>query len=154
MAWWSILVEPIASLLDKVIPDKDARYARAHEIAKMVETQAFEMAKAQAAINQQEAAHKSLFVAGWRPAIGWICGIALAWSFVVLPILLWITFFVPQCPALPGGGFDYSGEMFCVPDLATAPKLDMSELMTVLLGMLGLGGMRSYEKRHGVSREQ
>lgn len=133
-----ILVGPIAALLDKVIPDKDARERMAHEIAVMVEVQTFELAKAQVEVNRQEAAHKSLFVAGWRPAIGWICGTALAWNFVIQPLLLWAAWMFPEH----------------APDISTAPKLDSDELMTVLLGMLGLGGLRTYEKKHNVAREK
>jgi hypothetical protein len=133
-----ILVGPIAALLDKVIPDKDARELMAHEIAVMVEVQTFELAKAQVEVNRQEAAHKSLFVAGWRPAIGWICGTALAWNFVIQPLLLWAAWVFPEY----------------APDISTAPKLESDELMTVLLGMLGLGGLRTYEKKHNVAREK
>jgi hypothetical protein len=65
---------------------------------------------------------------------------------------MWVTFYFPVCPIVDG--VVVYGEAFCVPDLSTAPKLEAEELMTVLLGMLGLGGMRSYEKKHGVSREK
>ena len=84
-------------------------------------------------INKTEAQHSSVFVAGWRPAVGWVCGMALAWNFVVYPITQWVAF------------------LYGV-DLYNMPKLDAGELMTVLLGMLGLGGYRTYEKRLGVAR--
>lgn len=131
-----ILVGPIAGLLDKFIPDKDAREKMAHDIAVLVESQAHEQAMGQVEINKQEAQHGSVFVAGWRPAIGWICGAALAWNFVIQPLLLWGVWLFPEGA-----------------DIATAPKLDTGELMTVLLGMLGLGGLRTFEKREGVARE-
>ena len=73
-------------------------------------------------------------MAGWRPAIGWICGSALAWNYIVQPIVEWL--------AVLNGV-----------DLAGTPKLDTGELTTILLGMLGLGGLRTYEKRLGVARK-
>lgn len=131
-----ILVGPIAALLGKLIPDKDARERMAHEIATMVESQTHAQVMAQMEINKQEAAHGSVFVAGWRPAIGWICGLALAWNFVLQPLLLWIVWLIPA----------YADKV------AMAPRLDMGELMWLLTGMLGLGTMRTYEKQKGVAR--
>jgi Holin of 3TMs, for gene-transfer release len=84
---------------------------------------------AQIEVNKQEAASPSLFVAGWRPWIGWTCGMAFAWAFVLQPLL---TF------ALAAAGHKM--------DL---PTLDLSQMMPVLLGMLGLGAMRTYEKIQG-----
>lgn len=130
----NILVGPIAALLDKVIPDKDAREKMAHEIAVIAEMQAHEQIVKQLEINRQEAAHHSLFVAGWRPAAGWCCVSAMAFNFVLAPLINW-------------------GTAFYNPDVVL-PVLDLEVMMPVLLGMLGLGGMRSYEKRNGVAREQ
>ena len=80
----------------------------------------------QTKINAVEAQHRTLFVAGWRPFIGWICGVALAYNFVVRDLFIWIT----KTTEAP-------------------PALQMDHLMTVLLGMLGLGGLRTYEKIKG-----
>jgi hypothetical protein len=91
------------------------------------------LVQGQLEINKMEAQHGSIFVAGWRPAIGWICGSALGWNFIVQPIITWAAFI--------------SGV-----DMADAPRLDTGELTTILLGMLGLGGLRTYEKRLGVAR--
>jgi len=124
---WTALIGPVASILDKVIPDKDQRELLAHKIATMAETHSHEIAKAQIEVNKQEAAHKSLFVAGWRPFTGWACSLALTLNFLVFPII----------DLVPG---------------ITVTLIDMSTMMPVLLGMLGLGGMRSYEKRNGVAR--
>lgn len=130
-----LLIGPIAGLLDKVIPDKDERERMAHEIATMVESQAHQQIMAQVEVNKVEAAHKSLFVAGWRPAAGWTCVSAMFFNFVLAPLINWGT-------ALYG----YSDTVL--------PVLDLEIMMPVLLGMLGLGGMRSYEKRAGVAREK
>jgi len=129
-----ILVGPITSLLSKVIPDKDERNRLAYEIATLAEKQAHEQLMAQVEVNKQEAAHKSLFVAGWRPFIGWTCGTAMAFNYVGVPL-------VETVCAL----FEYP---------LTINPLDLATMTPVLLGMLGLGGMRTYEKRVGVSREK
>ena len=71
------LIGPVTGLLDKFIEDKDKKNAIAFELATMAEKHAQELAKGQIEVNKTEAAHKSLFVAGWRPAIGWICGLGL-----------------------------------------------------------------------------
>ena len=122
-----LLIGPIAALLDKVIPDADEKAKMAHQIATLAETQSHELAKLQVETNKQEAAHKSLFVAGWRPFIGWSCGIAMTSNFLV----------APYATALG----------------LAVPPLDLSEMMPVLMGMLGLGAFRTYEKTKGVSRE-
>jgi len=87
---------------------------------------------AQLEINKVEAASRSVFVAGWRPFVGWACGVSLAWSYICQPIL---TFALVQA--------GYGVEL---------PALDMSQMMPVLMGMLGLGGLRSFEKYKGVSK--
>ena len=88
------LIHPVSGLLDKFIEDKDTKNALAHEISTMAERHAQELAKGQLEVNKVEAAHKSLFVSGWRPAIGWISGFALMYSTILAPILgIW--FVVP-----------------------------------------------------------
>jgi len=127
------LIGPVSSLLDKVIPDADEKNRLAHEIATMAEKQAHEAAMAQVEVNKAEAQHKSIFVAGWRPMVGWTCAVALANHFVLAPLILF--------------GVGISGVE--IPDL---PAFDMDSLMTVLLGMLGLGGLRTYEKQKGLTK--
>ena len=126
------LVGPVADLIGKFVQDKDEKARLAHEIATLAEKQANELAIAQAAVNQQEAAHRSVFVAGWRPFIGWTCGVSLAWNFVLAPMLMWVDAWV-------GLGF-------------TPVTFDMDSLTTILMGMLGLGGLRTYEKAKGIAR--
>ena len=130
------LIGPVAGLLDKFIEDKDQKAKLAHEIATMAEKHAHEAAMAQVDVNKAEAQHRSIFVAGWRPFIGWTCGVALAYHFVLYPI---IVFAIMTFPDLP------------VPADAL-PEFDMESLMTVLLGMLGLGGLRTWEKTKGVAK--
>lgn len=85
----------------------------------------------QSAVNQAEAASSNWFVSSWRPAVGWCCALGLLVQFIIAPLVTWIAALC-QHPVV-------------------FPTLDMGTLMTLLLGMLGLGGMRSYEKVSGVS---
>lgn len=130
------LVGPVSDILDKVIEDKDQKALLAHEIATLAEKAAHETAMAQIEVNKAEASHRSLFVAGWRPFIGWVCGIALTYHFIVNPIIVFMLV-----------SFNVTG--LHPSDL---PKFEMESLMTVLLGMLGLGGLRSFEKYKGITK--
>ena len=121
------LIGPVSGLLDKFIEDKDQKNALAHEIATMSERHAHEALNGQLEINKVEAAHKSLFVAGWRPAIGWVCMLGLLYYTIISNVLsIWIE----------------------------VPEVDTTLLVPVMMGMLGLGAMRSYEKVNHVSREK
>jgi hypothetical protein len=127
------LIGPVTGLLDKFIPDADEKAKLAHEIATMAEKQAHEANMGQLEINKMEAQHRSVFIAGWRPFLGWGLSFAMIWHFVIVPML---TF-----------GFAYAG--VAPPEL---PAFDMESLMTVLLGMLGLGGLRTFEKAKGLTK--
>jgi hypothetical protein len=127
------LVGPVTSIIDKIIPDKDQAAKLAHEIATMSEKMANEQMLAQLEVNKAEAASGSLFKGGWRPAIGWICGLALFWSFILQPFLVFFLL------------------VFGV-DLPPLPEVGTADLMPILLGMLGLGGLRSYEKVQKVTK--
>jgi hypothetical protein len=89
---------------------------------------------AQIELNREEAKHSSMFVAGWRPMLGWICGLGFAMNFLVAPIGTFIA-------NLAGYPIEF-------------PQADVATMMPVLLGMLGLGGMRTFEKAQGVSRDK
>jgi hypothetical protein len=128
------LIAPVTGLLDKFVPDADERARLAHEIATMAEKQAHELALAQIEVNKAEAASNSIFKGGWRPFIGWICGTAFAYHFVLQPLLVFVMVAMGQP----------------VPDL---PKFEMDALMTVLFGMLGLGGLRTFEKFKGCDKK-
>mgnify|MGYP003121061039 FL=1 len=127
------LIGPVSGLLDKFVEDKDQKNALAHEIATLAEKQAHEAALAQVEVNKQEAQHRSIFVAGWRPFTGWVTAFALAYHFIIAPFILFAT-------AIAG---------IEIPEL---PNFDMETLTTILLGMLGLGGLRRFEKYKGVSK--
>ena len=127
------LIGPVTGLLDKFIPDAAETARIAHELATLGERHAQELALAQIAVNKGEAASGSIFKGGWGPAVGWVCASAFAYHFVLQPILLFVV-------ALTGT------------ELPTLPEFDMSTLLPVLGGMLGIGGLRSYEKKQGLTK--
>ncbi|HAO98920.1 MAG TPA: hypothetical protein DCQ83_02625 [Fibrobacteres bacterium] len=131
------IVKDTGDALDKLFTSDEERMEKKLEIQKA--TQEFQLAEdkldvqlatGQQEINKIEAANPNMFVAGWRPAVGWICVLGLAYQFLGYPLFCWITawrhFNGPVPPALPG-----------------------DVLMTLLFGMLGLGGFRTYEKIKG-----
>ncbi len=135
----SILLEIGGKVIDRIFPDPTAAASAKLELLKMQQTGELaqlaadtELAKGQIKINETEAASSSTFVAGWRPFIGWVCGGAFAWNWIGLPIARLIGVLVDHPVALA--------------------QADMTEMLPVLLGMLGLGGMRSWEKSKGVAR--
>ena len=127
------LIAPVTGLLDKFIEDKDQKAALAHEIATMSQKHAQELSLAQIEVNKAEAQSGSLFKGGWRPAVGWVCAIAFLYHFLLKDIIMFVCAFA---------GVD-------IPDL---PEFDMSTLLTVLVGMLGIGGLRTYEKQKGLTK--
>lgn len=125
-------------LIDRLWPDPAQRDQAKIQLLQLQQTGELatltattDLAKAQAAINQQEAASGNLFIAGGRPFIIWVCGSAFALNYLVEPITSWVLII--------------SGHPMVL------PKLDISEMMPVLLGLLGLGGYRTYEKINGVN---
>jgi len=127
------LIGPVTGLLDKFIEDKDQKAALAHEIATMSSKHAQQLALAQISVNAAEAASGSLFKGGWRPFIGWTCGLAFFYHFVGQPVAIFVL-------TLTGT------------EIPTLPEFDMGTLLTVLGGMLGIGGLRTYEKQKGITK--
>lgn len=125
------IVEAGGKILDKVIPDLNAREKAKEELVKVAKDQDFQITMAQLAINKAEAESNSLFKGGWRPFIGWTCGSAFALHFLIFPI---INFFLVA----------FGKPFVSIP-------FDMATLMAVLMAMLGIGGMRSWEKYKGVA---
>lgn len=124
------IVNVVGGILDKVIPDKDAREKAKHEIEMTLVSQDFQLKMGQIEINKEEAKHHSIFVAGARPFIVWVCGFALAWQFIGHPLLTW--------------GVKIAGASI------TAPELNTDGLISVVMSLLGLGGLRTFEKIRGV----
>lgn len=119
------LIAPVASLLDKWIPDADTKQKIAHEIATMSERHAQELALAQVKLNTEEA-KGNWFQSSWRPATGWVCVLGFAVNFLISPLAAGFGVIIPQA--------------------------DTSTMLPVLLGMLGLSGGRTYERVKGVGK--
>ena len=112
----------VGTIIDKVVDNIDRFTFDKQEKAELIQ----EINKAQIEVNKVESGHTSIFVAGWRPFVGWTCGIALCYHFVLQPFLVFLLY-----------SFGYQVDL---------PAFDMTTLTTILMGLLGLGGLRSYEK--------
>ena len=117
-------------LIDRLWPNPVERDAAKLELLKLQQSGDLAVIVGQMEINKVEAANSSIFVSGWRPGVGWTCVFGLAYSFVAQPLLAW------------------GSNIWTIP---VPPELDMGTLITLLGGMLGLGGLRTYEKTKGVA---
>lgn len=130
------LIKPVTDIVGEVVVDKDkARElkVRLQELADKADERYHEEMMGQIEVNKEEAKHASIFVAGWRPFIGWVGGIGLAYNFVLAPFIEFV---------VRANGY-----------VGVLPTPNSSELMTLVLSMLGVGAMRSYDKKNGVSRD-
>lgn len=136
------IIEGIAGIVDRFVPDPAQKAQAALDLQKLVSDRevaiaqaAADVAKAQIGVNAAEAQGNDRFSARWRPSVGWVCVFGLAYQFVVGPILSWATGILGVVigAAIP-----------------PAPTLDVSTLMTLLFGILGLGAMRTVERTQGV----
>jgi Holin of 3TMs, for gene-transfer release len=128
------IIKEVGSTVRELIPDADKRMEfdlKFAELADKVDERENALLIAQTQVNLEEAKSANLFVAGWRPAVGWTCVVALNWTFFVAPLITWVAHLFGS-PVLP-------------------PEMDTSQLMTLVLGMLGLSVSRSYEKSKGVA---
>jgi hypothetical protein len=129
----SAVLPSVMEVAGRFLPeDKEKRAAAEREIEAQLTTHLAKIDLAQLDINKTEAAHRSVFVSGWRPMIGWTCGAAMALNFIVFPLA---SFVLAQ-----------TGH------LVELPSLDMAQMMPVLMGLLGLGGLRTVEKIKQISR--
>jgi len=128
----SALLEISGKVIDRVWPDPAQAAAAKLELIKLQQSGELAQITGQLEINKNEAANPSVFVSGWRPFIGWVCGSACAWNWIGLPLAKTLAvFFEHPFPISPA---------------------DLSEMMPVLIGLLGLGGLRTVEKIQGVAR--
>jgi len=127
----SALLDIGGKVLDRVFPDPAQQATARLELLKLQQSGELTQIAGQMEINKVEAANPSVFVSGWRPAIGWVCGAGFAIQFVVGPLAEW------------GSAFYGHPVKF--------PQMDTGTMMPLLLGMLGLGGMRTAEKMQGVA---
>ena len=126
------LLPVVGDVLDRFFPNKEEKAKAEREIEAKLTAHLASIDLAQLEVNKQEASHRCILVAGWRPFVGWTCGLALFYTYLVQPMA---TFVLAQ-----------TGH------LIQLPPVDLSAMMPVLLGMLGLGGLRSFEKYKGVSK--
>ena len=126
------LIPLVGDVLDRFFPDKEKAEQAKREIEAQLTEHLSKIDLAQISVNRAEARHRSIFIAGWRPFVGWSCGLSLCYVYLIQPILIFIM-----------GQTGY---------LVHLPEVDFSTMMPVLLGMLGLGGLRSWEKWKGVAR--
>lgn len=127
------LFGPLVERIVGLIPDPQAQAKAKAEALQQIMEFAGRADAAQLAVNKAEAESGNLFVAGWRPFVGWVCAAGCAWNWIGLQLGL----FVAAAVGRP---------------LAVSP-LDLTEMLPLLLGMLGMGGLRTFEKVQGVSRE-
>ena len=133
---WAALIPAVAQVLDKIIPDPQAAAdakLRALELAQKGDLAALDaelrLALGQIEVNKAEAT-TDMFRGGWRPAVGWVCVVGLAYQFILQPVLPWVVaLFGAQVPPLPA--------------------IDNESLMVLLTGLLGLGGLRTFERVKG-----
>ncbi len=123
-------IDLITAVISRVWPDKTEQQKQQLAAAMAADANITSLLTGQMKVNEVEAAHSNLFVSGWRPCVGWVCALAFAWQFVLLPIFLFI------------------GHLTGHP--VQAPVFDISTMLTVLMGMLGLGSLRTYEKVKGL----
>ena len=128
MALTDSVVGIAGKVLDKFIQDKDLKAKLQHEMSMQLHNANI----AQIEVNKAEAASGSVFKGGWRPFVGWVCGVAMLYHFLLQPIIVF---------TLSASGITF--------DL---PEFDMGSLMTILMGLLGLGGLRTFEKNKGITK--
>jgi len=126
MAIIDAVIGTIGTVLDRVIPDKNKRAEAQEQLQNLLTTQDFQIALEQIKVNAIEAQSDSVFKSGWRPSVGWICSIAFALHFVIFPLLNWFIIL-------------FGGQPILLP-------FHMDTLLTVLLGLLGMGTLRTVEK--------
>ena len=123
------LITALTPWLERIFPNPDERERQKAELESLLTSTLAQLDIAQTDVNKAEAASSNLFVAGWRPFVGWVCGAAFAYHFILQPLLAFI---------LANAGHE-----------VTLPAFDMETLTTVLMGLLGLGSLRTIEKIRG-----
>lgn len=125
-------ITPIVNKVLDLIPDPNAKARAEAEMQSELLKYAAEQSAQQSEVNKVEAANSNVFVAGWRPAIGWTCAMAFMFMYVVAPLATWVAAF-----------FNH---------IVPIPQFDTNALMSLTTGMLGLGAMRSFDKKQGTSK--
>ena len=131
-------VEAVTNFMNGLKPDDQIKLREMDiEFQKFLLDNGIKIDLAQIEVNKEEAKSGNIFIAGWRPYIGWTCGAAFSWNFVLLPVLTFLVYTFGTAGMVIG--------------LAKAPQLDFASMSPVLLGMLGLAGLRTREKEKGTN---
>jgi hypothetical protein len=125
-------------LIDRLIPDPKANADAKQKLMELQQSGDLAAMGQQAEINKIEAANPDRFISGWRPAVGWVCAAGLAMAYILGPAVMWISAIVAWTHGRP----------------FTAPVVDMATLMPVLMAMLGMAGLRTYEKTKDVEKNR
>ncbi|QRV71441.1 putative holin family protein [Methylophilales phage MEP301] len=128
----NVLLPLISTVIDRVVPDKNGANKAKQAIEAELIANATQLNLAQAETNKIEAAHRSVWVAGWRPALGWVSALSFAWIFLLAPITQWILLLTGNTVVLP--------------------VLQSDVLLELTFALLGLAGLRTYEKQKGLSK--
>lgn len=137
----STVVETVGNVVDKFVTTDEERQKLRNELELALKQMETDLNKGQMEINKAEAQHASVFVAGWRPFIGWVAGAGLAFTYLIHPLLVWGWTLLQGAGVVPA-------------DLPPPPPYDLSQLMGLLAAMLGFGAYRTFEKTKGVQRER
>lgn len=129
---WLSVVSPIVERVLDFIPNPAEKARAQMEIQNQLMSAAIAESQGQLEVNKVEAASSSVFVSGWRPAIGWVCAFGFAWQFVVLPLASWL--------------------MTITGITTPLPNIDTNSLYSLTMGMLGMGALRSFEKWKGITK--
>ena len=130
------VIREIGETVRQIIPDPKAQLdfqMKMAELADKTDERANALDLGQIQTNTEEAKNSNIFVAGWRPFIGWVCGVSLAWSWMVAPTIGWVA---------KTTGHDFG-----------VPSIPINDTYPIIMGMLGLGGLHTYEKAIGVSAD-
>lgn len=127
------LLPLVGQVLDRTIPDKDAKAKALQDIEKNLVDNATNISLETIKTNQVEATHRSVWVAGWRPAIGWSCSLGIAWLFIGHPIATWVA-------------------MLTGNDSMVMPTIPTDILLELTFAMLGMAGLRTFEKIKGIAK--
>ena len=122
-------IEAVGNVLDALFTSDKERLGKQAILARIAQQPQI----VQTEINRIEAAHKSIFVAGWRPFIGWVCGLSLLYNFIIRDLIIWVMTLTSSA-------------------MATPPALQLDVLTTILYALLGLGGLRTFEKLNRATR--
>ncbi len=128
----NVLLPLISTVIDRVVPDKNGANKAKQAIEAELIANATQLNLAQAETNKIEAAHRSIWVAGWRPALGWVSALSFAWIFLLAPITQWVLLLTGNTVVLP--------------------VLQSDVLLELTFALLGLAGLRTYEKQKGLSK--